>query len=1248
VGNTIEGNSIYSNTKLGIDLGNDGVTPNNSGPIGPNNFQNYPVLTSVSGTSASGTFDDSSEPNGMVRIEFFADAGNTSQHGEGKIFLGSTTQATDANGHAAFTNVALNSAPPAGDIVSATATILSTSNQAITAGDTSEFSKNVTPTTPTPTATKLAITQEPTPNPVSAGLGFDMAVSAETSTGQVDTSFNGQITLTIATGPNAGSQFITDTATNGVLDLHQLVLDTAGVYTLQATSPTEPSLTAATTVPLTVNPGQPSSVHVTSGPTPNPVNAGSPFSLVAQVEDGRGNVVTDYNQDVMVALESSSGNAGATLGGTKTKMASGGIAMFSDLTLTPPGNYLLVVSAANVTGTASDISITVNSATSATQLAVTAAPSPNPVTAGHTFTLGVSAENGSGAVDTNYTDNVMAMIMSGPTGATLGGTTMVMASAGVANFSDLNLDKAGDYTLKFTSGNLTPTTATITVNPSTATQLVVTQAPTPNPVHEGSTFTLGVSAEDQFDNVVTTYATPVAVAITNGPGGSLSGTTPITPSSGVATFSDLSLNKVGNYTLGLTSGSLSTTATISVSAVATKLVVTQEPTAPVTAGSTFTFAVTAEDSDGNIDTAYNQSVAVAINSGPTDGTLGGTKSVTPVNGVATFSTLTLIPSGTFTLQATSGTSPALTPATSGTITVNTVPTNTTLMSSANPSLVGQTVTFTAVITPVTTARPSELVDGSSDITAASDDPAALPTGTVTFTIDGNAQTPVAVTIVNNQAEATFPDASLAAGSHTIGATYSGDPIFAGSPAQNITQVVQIGTTTSVTATPSPGIAGQPITFTVTVSATSGTSVPTGNVNLVSGTKTLGSGTLGSNGKVSIMATLAAGTYSIVADYLGGNNFQPTNSQPLALTVNAPTPTITVTSASTSTTVGQTASFALALAGPAGSPTPTGTVTFLANGTSIGTAPVTNGQANFTISTLGAGSHTITANYSGDNTYAPTSTMVAALTVAKATPSTTLTSSLNPSAPGKAVTFTATVAGPTGSATPTGTVTFLDGTTTLGTGTLNASGVATFTTSTLTAGAHSITAAYGGDSNYLANTSTALTQQVQTSADGPTVTNLQRFGFHSQPTMLVLTFNQPLDPTRAQNTANYTVTGPSGSSIAVTSAVYSSANNTVTLSFNQLLNVHQTYTLTVNGMAPNGVTGTNGLLLDGANTGHPGSNYVKTFGMEILAGTAAEVAEAPRMLTLQQINHGQLTTRALEELVAQGHIKTQRHRGHATH
>jgi Bacterial Ig-like domain (group 3)/FG-GAP-like repeat len=100
-----------------------------------------------------------------------------------------------------------------------------------------------------------------------------------------------------------------------------------------------------------------------------------------------------------------------------------------------------------------------------------------------------------------------------------------------------------------------------------------------------------------------------------------------------------------------------------------------------------------------------------------------------------------------------------------------------------------------------------------------------------------------------------------------------------------------------------------------------------------------------------------------------------------------------------------------------------------------------------------------------------------------TPLTSTTTALTPSAAtstaGVSVTFTATITGATGSTgVPTGTVTFLDGTTTFGTGTLNGSSVATYSTSALTTGAHSITAQYGGDSNFAASTSAAVTVTVQ--------------------------------------------------------------------------------------------------------------------------------------------------------------------------
>src|SRR5207248_3108285 len=99
------------------------------------------------------------------------------------------------------------------------------------------------------------------------------------------------------------------------------------------------------------------------------------------------------------------------------------------------------------------------------------------------------------------------------------------------------------------------------------------------------------------------------------------------------------------------------------------------------------------------------------------------------------------------------------------------------------------------------------------------------------------------------------------------------------------------------------------------------------------------------------------------------------------------------------------------------------------------------------------------------------------TVNKADTTTALVSLANPSVFGQAVTFTATVtAVAPGAGTPTGTVTFKDGTTTLGTGALSG-GQATFTTSALSVTTHTITATYGSDTNFNSSTSSALSQVV---------------------------------------------------------------------------------------------------------------------------------------------------------------------------
>src|SRR5262249_35635664 len=102
--------------------------------------------------------------------------------------------------------------------------------------------------------------------------------------------------------------------------------------------------------------------------------------------------------------------------------------------------------------------------------------------------------------------------------------------------------------------------------------------------------------------------------------------------------------------------------------------------------------------------------------------------------------------------------------------------------------------------------------------------------------------------------------------------------------------------------------------------------------------------------------------------------------------------------------------------------------------------------------------------------------------------------------------------------------------------------------------------------------------------------LQRFGFHRSPSIVVLTFNAPLESSSAQNVGNYTILGPNGLTIPVTSALYDSQSNTVTLHPSLRLNIFRAYSLLVNGATANGVRGADGALLDGAGNGTPGTDY----------------------------------------------------------
>ncbi len=190
-------------------------------------------------------------------------------------------------------------------------------------------------------------------------------------------------------------------------------------------------------------------------------------------------------------------------------------------------------------------------------------------------------------------------------------------------------------------------------------------------------------------------------------------------------------------------------------------------------------------------------------------------------------------------------------------------------------------------------------------------------------------------------------------------------------------------------------------------------------------------------------------------------------------------TTALVSSSNPSTIGASVTFSATVNGAS----PTGTVQFKDGAANLG-APVAlpgSGIAQFTTSALTLGTHPITAVYSGDvNNATSTSAVVNQVVNPLPAGSTTtgLSSSVNPSAFGQSVTFTAAVTG----ASPTGTVQFFDGAGALGPGAVNGSGVATLSTSALAVGTHSITAVYVGDANNTGSTSPVVVQTVN--AGGP--------------------------------------------------------------------------------------------------------------------------------------------------------------------
>jgi Big-like domain-containing protein len=384
-------------------------------------------------------------------------------------------------------------------------------------------------------------------------------------------------------------------------------------------------------------------------------------------------------------------------------------------------------------------------------------------------------------------------------------------------------------------------------------------------------------------------------------------------------------------------------------------------------------------------------------------------------------------------------------------------TTTTLTSSPNPSLVGQSVAFTAAVTSAAGSPPNgEMVtfyNGSS----------VLGTATLSAGI------------------ATLITSSLPLGTFTITATYPGDANFSASTSPGLRQVVnaatKYATSTTLASSSNPSIKGQPITFTAAVTSTGGTPPNGESVTFYNGLNVLGTATL--TGGVASLAksSLGSGIHSISAAYLGDANFTASTSPVLeqAVDTTSQSPTTTALASSLNPSIyGQSVTWTATVT-TSGKTTPTGKVNFNWGSDSIGSATLnSSGVATLTKSNLSADPYPLFAVYTGDTNNGPSASPILNQTVTQATSAATLTSSPNPSAQGQSVTFTATITSPT--TTPTGPVTFSAGKTTLGTVELS-KGKATLTVSSLAVGTTTVTVTYPWNSD-ISNSSAEVTQTVQ--------------------------------------------------------------------------------------------------------------------------------------------------------------------------
>jgi YVTN family beta-propeller protein len=614
-----------------------------------------------------------------------------------------------------------------------------------------------------------------------------------------------------------------------------------------------------------------------------------------------------------------------------------------------------------------------------------------------------------------------------PAGTLVNGDTFATAITGTPVYSTAAGTTPGTFAITVTG--LTSTNYSITFLPGT---LTVVETPT-------ATTLLANPTSTQYGDPVTLTAT-VAPGTATGTAGFFEGAVYLgqaTVSGGVSTLTTTLLN-AGTHTITATYNGDGTYAS-SMSGPVT--VTVAKKTAP---DGLAALTVTVQDESRMFGTADPQFAYVV------SGTLvNGDAFATAVTGVPVYivaDTLSSPAGSTYPINVNGlGSQNYVVAVIPGTLTIVTAPTTTSLATSATSTLYGDSITLTATVTP----------GGGTGTVVFTEGATVLGTGTVLGGV------------------ATLMTTGLNAGTHTITSTYLGDTNYGDSTSSPVTVTVAQNTgpnrTTGLTATVmnasrSYGQGNPAFSYTITGSLVNGDTYTTAvfGVPVYSTTAIVVSPP--GDYPITIIGGLSSSNY--VLSFVNG-----------VLTVSKATPgqggtqAVTVVSSLNPSVYGN--SITLTATVPLDA---TGTVTFFDGPTALGTGTIANGTATLATSTLVTATHPITAQYGGDNNYNGATSAVLSQVVNPAPGAVNLSVSPNPDTTGSPVTLTATV--PAGE---TGTVTFFNGSTSLGTATISGN-TAVLVVSNLSPGTDTITAHYDGDTNHTPATSTSIVLVVGSSSD----------------------------------------------------------------------------------------------------------------------------------------------------------------------